>query len=165
MSTPKTITRNGWTWTRDIGLWWGVSPTDERHTVSRPVMSSPWWIIGDPDPLAENPGYVYPDGAVTPLFTSSSHAMQHVVATYRAPLTVKASVGFEVWERDLSTEETQRWDGTPSHGFTLEAAVAKSEAFNEAQVWLDRYELAPTREFFVVKTTTTYETYTPDSAA
>lgn len=155
----RTITFGGWTWTNSIGLMYGTGPDGERETVSRPLMSSPWWTIGDPDPLEGSTSHSYPDGFFSPIFNRVGEAVRHVSGTRRAPLVVDPNVSYEVWERDLRSGETKRWDGNPAAGMGCDIAGAKVEQFNKAQDYLDRYEDGPTREFFIVKTTTTYEVY------
>lgn len=58
---------SGWVWTRSIGLLYGTGPNGEVASVSRPRMTSPWWVSGP----VEGVDYV-------PVFTSEVDAMRDV---------------------------------------------------------------------------------------
>lgn len=56
METLK-ASRGGWTWKSSIGLRYGTGPKGQRETVAQPLMTSPWWVIGD-DYLSPASGFV-----------------------------------------------------------------------------------------------------------
>jgi hypothetical protein len=157
-TATKTTTVQGWEWTADIGLFWGKGPNGERETISRPLMTSPWWTVGNTDDL-DLDRFQYPEGFVVPIFKTPTDAAQHVAATHRPLMSVEPETNFEVWERNLKTGEETRWGGNHGVGFDLNGAQHKVRQFNEDQPYQDRYENAPTREFFVVETTTTRRYY------
>lgn len=159
--TSKATVLQGWTWTNTIGLMYGTGPNGERETVCRPLMSSPWWTIGDPDPLAGSTSHVYPDGMASPIFRTAAHAVRHVISVHPPMVDVEPTTSYEIWELNTRTHKTTRWGGNRAGGLPLSAVQHQVDNFNEDQKYHDRYEddATPTKVYFIVETTTTYKTY------